>query len=179
MATNFPTGVDTFTNPVSNDSLNSPSHSVQHANANDAIEAIEGYILNGTGAEWKTYAPTLSGGWSNGNGTYSSARYAQIGKIVTVNVSFSIGSTTTIGTNCIVSLPVNTKSAAGQFWFGSGVHTSGMFLIRNTSGSVSTATLQAIDTATAYAGVTNFTTGIPRTWVTGNFFAFNFTYEAE
>jgi hypothetical protein len=46
MATNFPTSVDTFTNPVSNDSLNSPSHSTQHANANDAIEAIENAIID-------------------------------------------------------------------------------------------------------------------------------------
>jgi len=45
MATNFPTSVDNFTNPTANDSLNLPSHSTQHANANDAIEAIEGYLL--------------------------------------------------------------------------------------------------------------------------------------
>jgi len=44
MATNFPTSVDSLVNPVSNDSLNSPSHSEQHANANDAIEAIETYM---------------------------------------------------------------------------------------------------------------------------------------
>lgn len=49
MPTNFPTSVDAFTNPISNDSLNSPSHSLQHANANDAIEAIEGYLLTGLG----------------------------------------------------------------------------------------------------------------------------------
>lgn len=49
MATNFPTSVDVLTNPVSNDSLNSPSHSTQHANANDAIEAVEDYLLNGAG----------------------------------------------------------------------------------------------------------------------------------
>jgi hypothetical protein len=49
MATNFPTSVDVLTNPVSNDSLNSPSHSAQHANANDAIEAVEDYLLNGAG----------------------------------------------------------------------------------------------------------------------------------
>jgi hypothetical protein len=49
MATNFPASVDSLTNPVSNDSLNSPSHSAQHANANDAIEAIETYLL-GDGA---------------------------------------------------------------------------------------------------------------------------------
>lgn len=49
MATNFPTSVDNFTNPTANDSLNLPSHSTQHANANDAIEAIEGYLLTGNG----------------------------------------------------------------------------------------------------------------------------------
>jgi hypothetical protein len=49
MPTNFPTGVDNFTNPTANDSLNLPSHSTQHANANDAIEAVEAYLLNGAG----------------------------------------------------------------------------------------------------------------------------------
>jgi hypothetical protein len=48
MATDFPTSVDALTNPVSNDSLNSPSHSLQHTNANDAIEAIETYLISGT-----------------------------------------------------------------------------------------------------------------------------------
>lgn len=41
MASNYPTSLDNFTNPTSNDSLNSPSHSLQHANINDAVEAIE------------------------------------------------------------------------------------------------------------------------------------------
>jgi len=41
MASNYPTSLDTFTNPTTSDSLNSPSHSLQHANANDAIEALE------------------------------------------------------------------------------------------------------------------------------------------
>ena len=45
MPTNFPTSVDNFTNPTANDSLNLPSHSTQHANANDAIEAVESYLL--------------------------------------------------------------------------------------------------------------------------------------
>lgn len=41
MPTNYPTSLDNFTNPTANDSLNLPSHSTQHSNANDAIEAIE------------------------------------------------------------------------------------------------------------------------------------------
>lgn len=44
MATNFPTSLDTLTNPNSTDTLNSPSHATQHANANDAIEALEAKV---------------------------------------------------------------------------------------------------------------------------------------
>jgi hypothetical protein len=41
MSTNFPDSLDTLTNPSSTDALSSPSHSQQHANANDAIEALQ------------------------------------------------------------------------------------------------------------------------------------------
>lgn len=41
MATSYPTSVDNFTNPSSSNTLDSPSHSDQHANANDAIEATQ------------------------------------------------------------------------------------------------------------------------------------------
>ncbi len=41
MATNYPGAVDSLTNPGAGDALTSPSHSAQHANANDAIEAVQ------------------------------------------------------------------------------------------------------------------------------------------
>lgn len=41
MATNFPTSKDNFVNPQSTDSVQLVSHAAQHANANDAIEALE------------------------------------------------------------------------------------------------------------------------------------------
>jgi len=41
MATNYPTSLDALTNPTAGDSLTSPTHAGQHANANDAIEAIQ------------------------------------------------------------------------------------------------------------------------------------------
>jgi hypothetical protein len=44
MATNFPASLDTLTNPTSSDSLSSPSHSAQHANVNDAIEALQAKV---------------------------------------------------------------------------------------------------------------------------------------
>ena len=49
MATNFPTSLDALTNPTSSDSLSSPSHSAQHANVNDAVEALQAKVgVNGS-----------------------------------------------------------------------------------------------------------------------------------
>lgn len=44
MATGFPTTLDSLSNPTSGNTLNSPSHSSQHANANDAIEALQAKV---------------------------------------------------------------------------------------------------------------------------------------
>ena len=44
MATNFPGSLDSLTNPTGSDALNSPSHSSQHADANDAIEALQAKV---------------------------------------------------------------------------------------------------------------------------------------
>lgn len=44
MATNYPTSLDALTNPTSSDSMSSPSHSGQHADANDAIEALQSKV---------------------------------------------------------------------------------------------------------------------------------------
>jgi hypothetical protein len=41
MATNFPTAIDTLTNPTATDKVSVVNHADQHANANDAIEALE------------------------------------------------------------------------------------------------------------------------------------------
>ena len=44
MAINFPSSLDDFTNPISTNGLNSPSHATQHTNENDAIEALEAKV---------------------------------------------------------------------------------------------------------------------------------------
>ena len=49
MATSFPTGLDALTNPTSADGLNSPDHAGQHADINDAVEALEAKVgVNGS-----------------------------------------------------------------------------------------------------------------------------------
>jgi hypothetical protein len=44
MASSFPTSLDSFTDPQSSDKLNSPSHSTQHADLNDAVEKVEAKV---------------------------------------------------------------------------------------------------------------------------------------
>jgi hypothetical protein len=44
MATNFPENLDSLINPQPTDSVAAVSHSAQHANANDAIEALEAKV---------------------------------------------------------------------------------------------------------------------------------------
>ena len=46
MATNYPTSLDNFTNPTADDSLNSATvpHADQHANLNDAVEALQAKV---------------------------------------------------------------------------------------------------------------------------------------
>lgn len=44
MATNFPTSLDALTNPQGTDSVAAVPHAAQHANANDAIEALQARV---------------------------------------------------------------------------------------------------------------------------------------
>jgi hypothetical protein len=53
MTTQYPNSLDVFTNPTATDTLNSGSvpHHLQHANVNDAVEAIQTVLgLNPAGA---------------------------------------------------------------------------------------------------------------------------------
>lgn len=67
MATNFPGSVDSFTNPTSGDTLDSPSHAAQHTNVNDAVEAIETHLLDGY-----LYRQTV---YFTSSGTFTKATY--------------------------------------------------------------------------------------------------------
>jgi hypothetical protein len=55
MAINFPTSLDSLTNPQETDSVQAVSHAAQHADANDAIEALEAKV----GADNSTVTTSL------------------------------------------------------------------------------------------------------------------------
>ena len=71
MATNFPTSLDTFTNPNSGNTLDSPSHSVQHSDINDAVEAIEAKIGVGSSTAGSATAGYALVNTSGGTTAYS------------------------------------------------------------------------------------------------------------
>jgi hypothetical protein len=61
MAINFPTSLDSLTNPLSTDLLTSPAHHTQHANANDAVEALEAKVGADSSAVTTSHDYKLSG----------------------------------------------------------------------------------------------------------------------
>lgn len=94
MATSYPGGLDSFTNPSGTDPLNTAGaklHSTQHANANDAIEAIEAELgTNPSGSE-STVADrltTIEGSIGGGgglvkvsNGTFTTSSGFNLGAV--------------------------------------------------------------------------------------------------
>lgn len=60
MATNYPGALDSLTNPSAGDALDSPSHAGQHANANDAIEAVQAELGTNPSGSDATVAARLT-----------------------------------------------------------------------------------------------------------------------
>ena len=159
MATNYPTSLDAFTNPTAGDLLTSPDHALQHANINDAMEAVQTKLAIGNtviGA-WIDYTPTWTASTTNpvlGNGTIV-GRYSLVNKTVTAQILLTMGSTTTFGAGAyFFSLPVTAAAtlagypAIGAGWgndvsashatvFAANVHNSGttVFGLRFSGGS--------------------------------------------
>lgn len=130
MATNFPTSLDTLTNPTSTDGLNNPSHSSQHADANDAIEALEAKVgVNGsvvtTSLDYRTRQTEAFNSFGVTSGTYYSFNGGQHAAsnatfYATTNrgyyVPFFLGATTTFDRIAIVT--ASTFSGSGVIRLG-------------------------------------------------------------
>lgn len=82
MASSFPGAIDNFTDPLSNSPLNSPSHSGQHSDLNDAVEKIETYM-----GLVKVIPTGATNGTVGATGTVTFTNVAS----VTINGAFSTG----------------------------------------------------------------------------------------
>jgi hypothetical protein len=126
---NFPTSLDTLTNPTSGNTLDSPSHSVQHSDANDILEALEAKVGIGTATAGSATAGHALVASTGGTTTWTSIGTAGItsgtatnGQVLTANgsgaVTFNTPSqgltlinTTTFTAQSSVSLPASTFTA--------------------------------------------------------------------
>ena len=78
MAINYPTSLDSFTNPTSTDPTDSPSHSLQHANANDALEALEAKVGIGNSTAGSATAGNVLVASTGGTSTWNTIGTASI-----------------------------------------------------------------------------------------------------
>ncbi len=106
MAINYPSSLDTFPNPNSANTLDSPSHSQQHSDANDAIEALEAKL--GVGSSPATSATT--GQVLNISSAGTSAWTSTLNNLVFVSPeeNLTVSATAASGT---VALDMKTTSA--------------------------------------------------------------------
>ena len=87
-ATSFPTSLDALTNPAGTDSVATVSHSGQHSNANDAIEALQAKL--GITASTPVSGTVLVG---DGTGTSRFSTYATTTSLRSTNVTATGSST--------------------------------------------------------------------------------------
>ena len=126
---------------------------------------------------WTSFTPT----WTNltvGNGT-GVYKYQQIGKQVFARYKFTLGSTSAIGTNPNVTLPINPASGTGGFSsFTLSMTDSG---VGGFSGNVAEDTnklyLSSGQTGGTFLTGGTITATSPFTWTTGDFLTFDVYYE--
>ncbi len=138
MATNYPGSIDSLTNPSAGDALTSPSHSAQHANANDAIEAIEtelGVNPSGSDATVAARLTAIEAGTNLATGAVTSAKIAD-GTIVNDDINASAA----IARSKISGLPTSsTDNTVARFDSTAGaIQTSGVVIDDNNRLTVAT-----------------------------------------
>jgi hypothetical protein len=131
----------------------------------------------GSGA-WTTYPPTIAN-LTQGNGTLV-AKYAKAGRWTAFYVSFTLGSTSSVGAGAItVSLPVTAALVgAGALWgqvVDTGTQNYPLFPIWASTTSL---TLAAINTAGTYAVAAGLATTVPFTWGSTDVFIVGGLYES-
>jgi len=157
MATNFPTSLDALTNPASGDALNNPSHSAQHANANDAIEALQAKVgvdssAVTTSLDYKVaQAATLTGTQTLTNKTLT-APVINGAVLKETEETWNVSATAATGT---VNMDVNTASV---WYYTSNATANHTLNIRGNSSTTLSSLLAIGDSITVVWANTNGTT---------------------
>jgi hypothetical protein len=92
VASNFPTSLDNFTNPSSGNTLDSPSHSLQHSDINDAVEALEAKLGIGASPAGSATSGQVLTASTGGTTTWSTPTAPGLIQIVPTSVAVGSGS---------------------------------------------------------------------------------------
>ncbi len=179
MATNFPGSLDSFTNPTSGSTLDSPSHAGQHANINDAMEAVQAKLGTGAGTigEWTSFTPVWDG-LTVGNGVQSFT-YAVLNKVIFVQGRLTFGTTTSI-TGSFVRMHSPVSTFAGNL-VGNAICredgvSSRMAMVGESSGR---AIVLYFNVSGSNVLLANINSTTPFTWGTNDYIAMTFSGELQ
>lgn len=185
MAINYPTSLDTFTNPTATSLLTSPSHSVLHSDINDAVEALETKVGIGNTVlgNYTAYTPTFTN-LTIGNGTLT-AKYCRVNNFVHAIGQLTLGTTSSVSTPVSMTVPVNMSTIysgiTGQPVGTARFQDTGLFIYDGVVASGSSATvvtIRAYNASTSYLYAQNLTSAIPFTWASTDILLWNIYYEA-
>jgi hypothetical protein len=186
MAINYPTSLDSFTNPSASSLLTSPSHAQQHSDINDAMEAVQTKLAIGNTVigTYTAYTPLTFTNVTVGNGTRV-AYFCRVNNFVHFFGNFTLGSTSAITGNIIINLPVSMDAATAATGLSVGLtyswdvstgilHPGDMF----TAGATGSVNASLWNAAGTFVSRTGISSGNPFTWTTGDKFFFNLYYKA-
>ena len=197
MASNFPSSLDTFTNPLSTDAMDSVSvpHATQHSDLNDAVEALQAKVgadssgvvsshdykiaqLEALG-EYIDYSGSITfTNFTLGNGTVNFAYYTRLGDFVHFTGQVTLGSTSSITGNIGASLPItaNTRErgAGNAEFIDSGVGAYG----GTTHANGTSLGIYCYDETGSFVQNNTVIATRPFTWTTNDIFAWTVVYRA-
>jgi hypothetical protein len=110
MAINFPTSLDNFTNPVSGNTLDSPSHSLQHSDINDAVEALEAKLGIGASPAGSASAGQVLTISAAGTSTWTGIPTQGLAQLIPTSVTVTgAGGSATVGSNGLITFSAVTS----------------------------------------------------------------------
>lgn len=125
---------------------------------------------------WTAYVPVFAN-TTLGNGSAVGA-YTQVGKMVSFRAIFTLGTTSTMGSNPTVTLPVTAGTTAYlcNIW----IQDTGTAFFYGVAAPSSTTvlTLYNLNSGTAYTRMDGISATTPMTWTTGDILIVSGTYEA-
>jgi hypothetical protein len=126
MTTNYPSSIDSFTDPTPTDALNSPSHSGQHSNINDAMLAVQDFL--GTSGAPKVAPLTPSGDATGATDATNINAILSAGKVANLDGTYYIDEALLLaganGLNCTPRTIINWTGAANTTAIGTVALTS-------------------------------------------------------